>query len=86
MDRLQIQKKKMNNEVVWDEFLIDQKVTYTLELNGKLFVIKNVPARVNIETGEQFFSPKTVDRLQQIVGMEQQPVQTMTLPVYEFTN
>ncbi|MYB63856.1 hypothetical protein F4X73_04120 [Candidatus Poribacteria bacterium] len=76
----------MNNEVVWDEFLIDQKVTYTLELNGKLFVIKNVPARVNIETGEQFFSPKTVDRLQQIVGMEQQPVQTMTLPVYEFTN
>lgn len=76
----------MNNEVVWDEFLIEQKVTYTLELNGKLFVIKNVPARVNIETGEQFFSPKTVDRLQQIVGMEQQPVQTMTLPVYEFTN
>lgn len=76
----------MNNEVVWDEFLIDQKVTYTLELNGKLFVIKNVPARVNMETGEQFFSPKTVDRLQQIVAIEQQPVQTVTLPVYEFTN
>ena len=59
----------MNNGVVWEEFLIDQKVTYTLELNGKLFVIKNVPARVNIEIGEQFFSPKTVDRLQQIVHM-----------------
>ena len=76
----------MNNEAVWDEFLIDQKVIYTLEMNGKLFVIKNVPARVNIETGEQFFSPKTVDRLQKIVLKEQQPVQTMTLPIYEFTN
>ena len=76
----------MNNEAVWDEFLIDQKVIYTLEMNGKLFVIKNVPARVNTETGEQFFSPKTVDRLQKIVLKEQQPVQTMTLPIYEFTN
>ena len=68
------------------EALIDQKVTYTLEIDGKLFLIKNVPARVNVETGEQFFSPKTVDRLQQIVWKEQQPVQTMTLPVYEYTN
>ena len=46
-----------------DEILMDQKVTYTLEMDGKLFIIENVPARVNVETGEQFFSPKTVDRL-----------------------
>ena len=68
------------------ENLIDQKVTYTFEMDGKLYLIKNVPARVNLETGEQFFSPKTVDRLQQIVWKEQQPVQTMTLPIYEYTN
>jgi hypothetical protein len=54
-----------------DENLIDQKVTYTLEINGKLFVIKSVPARVNVETGKPFFSPKTVDRLQQIVWNQQ---------------
>ncbi len=69
-----------------DENLIDQKVTYTLEMDGKLFIIENVPARVNVETGEQFFSPKTVDRLQQIVWNQQQPVQTVTLPVYEYAN
>ncbi len=69
-----------------DEILIDQKVTYTLEMDGKLFIIENVPARVNVETGEQFFSPKTVDRLQQIVWNQQQPVRTVTLPVYEYTN
>ncbi len=74
----------MSNKVDWDENLIDQKVTYTLEMDGKLFVIENVPARVNIETGEQFFSPKTVDCLQQIVWKGQQPVRTVTLPVYEY--
>ena len=57
----------MSNKIIGNGFLIDQKVTYTLEMNGKLFLIKNVPARVNVETGEQFFSPKNVDRLQQIV-------------------
>ena len=69
-----------------DENLIDQKVIYTLEMNGKLFLIENVPARVNVETGEQFFSSKTVDRLQQIVWDQQQPINTGTLPVYEYTN
>lgn len=66
------------------ENLTEQKVTYTLEINGKLFVIENVPARVNVETGEQFFAPKTVDRLQQIVWEGQQPDRTVTLPVYEY--
>ena len=70
--------------ILIDENLIDQKVTYTLEMDGKLFVIENVPARVNVETGEQFFSPKTVDRLQQIVWNQHQPVRTVTLPVYEY--
>lgn len=69
-----------------DENLIDQKVTYTLEMDGKLIIIKNVPARVNLETGEQFFSPETVDRLQQIVWEGQQSIQTVTLPVHEYTN
>ena len=68
-----------------DEILIEQKVTYTLELNGKFFLIENVPARVNVETGEQYFAPKTVDRLQQVVW-KGQPTRTVTLPVYEFTN
>lgn len=75
----------MLNEAVHDEILIEQKVTYTLELNGKFFLIENVPARVNVETGEQYFSPKTVDRLQQVVW-KGQPTRTVTLPVYEFTN
>ena len=75
----------MPNEALQNEILIEQKVTYTLEMNGKFFLIENVPARVNIETGEQYFSPKTVDRLQQVVW-KGEPARTVTLPVYEFTN
>ena len=75
----------MPNEAIQSEILIEQKVTYTLEMDGKFFLIENVPARVNVETGEQYFSPKTVDRLQQVVW-KGQPTRTVTLPVYEFTN
>ena len=75
----------MPNEAIQNEILIEQKVTYTLEMDGKFFLIENVPARVNVETGEQYFSPKTVDRLQQVVW-KGQPTRTVTLPVYEFMN
>jgi YgiT-type zinc finger domain-containing protein len=40
------------------EILIEQKVTYRLEVNGQFFIIENVPARVCIETGERFFAPE----------------------------
>jgi hypothetical protein len=52
---------------------IEKQVTYTLELNGEFFLIENVPARVDEETGEQFFSPSTVEHLQQIILMQKEP-------------
>ncbi len=60
------------------------KVTYTLEMDGKFFIIENVPARVSEETGEQLFSPDTVERLQQIIREQQQPKRVIETPVYEF--
>jgi hypothetical protein len=71
----------MNNG---NEKLFEQRVTYSLEMNGKLFLIENVPARVSIETGEQFFSPATVERLQQIILIEEKPVRVIETPVYNF--
>jgi hypothetical protein len=67
-----------------NEKLVEQAVTYSLEMNGKLFLIENVPARVNVETGEQFFSPTTVERLQQIILKQEKPVRTIETPVYNF--
>jgi len=66
------------------ETLVEKKVTYTLELNGQVFMIENVPARMNEETGEQFFSPSTVEHLQQIILSGQQPDHFTEVPVYNY--
>ncbi len=36
------------------ERLVEQRVTYTLEMEGKFYITENVPARVDEKTGEQF--------------------------------
>lgn len=50
-----------------EEKLVERRVTCTLEHGGKFYIVENVPARVNEETGEQFFSPTTVERLQRMI-------------------
>jgi YgiT-type zinc finger domain-containing protein len=68
----------------WKETVVERKVTYTVEVKGKLMVVENVPARVCLETGEQFFSPDTVERLQQMVWEQRKPTRVIEVPVYEF--
>ncbi len=66
------------------ENLVERKVTYTLDLNGQLIIIENVPARVNLETGEQLFSPDTVERLQKMIWQQSKPKRIIQVPVYEY--
>ena len=70
---------------VWHETLVEKKVTYSIEVDGRFVIIEDVPARVNIETGERYFSPETVERLQQAVWERYRPVRTIETPVYEYT-
>jgi hypothetical protein len=44
----------------------------------------SVPARVNSDTGEQLFSPTTVERIQEIIDQQQQPSRFVQIPVYNF--
>lgn len=74
----------MNHEE-WEEALEDRKVTYTIEVDGKLVAIENVPARVNKETGEQLFSPETVEHLQKMIWGRKKPSRVISVPVYEFS-
>ena len=66
------------------ETMKDERVTYTLEKDGKFYIIENVPARVCEETGEQFFVPATVDRLQKIILTGKKPKKTIETPIFEF--
>ena len=64
--------------------MVEREVTYTVEVNGQLIVIENVPARVCLETGEEFFSPETTERLQQVIWEQKEPSRVIRVPVYEF--
>jgi YgiT-type zinc finger domain-containing protein len=66
------------------ETFVYQKVKYTIEIDGKLIVVENVPARVCVETGEQLFAPETVERLQKLISGNSHPKRVMEVPVFEF--
>ncbi|NUQ36421.1 MAG: hypothetical protein HUU23_01225 [Caldilineales bacterium] len=66
------------------DLFLEECITYTLIKDEKLYVILNVPVRVDINTGEQLFSPETVERLQSVIWEKEMPVQVLRTPVYEF--
>ena len=59
-------------------------VRYVVELNGKVVVVENVPARVNSETGEQLLSAETINRLQQLLASPAPPTRYVDTAVYTF--
>jgi hypothetical protein len=67
-----------------EEAFVEQKVTYSLEVEGRFVVVEHVPARVSLRTGERFFSPETVERLQEIIWGQNVPKRVIQTPVYEF--
>ena len=66
------------------EPLVEAQVTYTIELNGQIFMIENVPARVNEETGEQLFAPSTVESIQRLILNRKTPDRFTEVPVYDY--
>ena len=67
-----------------EETRIETDVTYTLEFSGKFYIIEHVPARVCQETGEQFFSPETVERIRALIKGERKPSRVIETPVFEY--
>ena len=78
------EENKMSNHETVRETLVEMSVTYSIEVNGRFVIIEDVPARVNVETGERFFSPETVECLQQAVWERCKPVRTIETPVYDY--
>lgn len=66
------------------ETMIDTKVTYTVEHDGKFFLIEHVPARVCRETGEQYFAPETVKHIQAVIKSRKKPARVIKTPVYKY--
>ena len=75
----------MSDEAVSDLIFYDKKVMYYIEIKEKLVLFQDVPARVNVETGERTFSPETVERLQALIRNPQPPVRTIETFVYQYS-
>ena len=65
--------------------LKNKTVRYTLLKDDQFVIVENVPARVDVETGEEFFSPQTVEQLHKIIREQDKPVRTINTPVYEYS-
>lgn len=76
--------KRIREEEDMKETMLNTKVTYTLEQGGKFYIIKNVPARVCKETGEQYFAPDTVEHIRSLIKGKKQPQKVIETPVYEY--
>lgn len=66
------------------ETMVETKVTYTLEHDGRFHIIEHVPARVCEETGEQYFAPETVEHIQALIKGAKKPDKVIETPVYEY--
>ena len=64
--------------------MIETEVTYTLEHQGKFYIIEHVPARVCRETGEEYFAPETVEHIQSFIKEHKKPVRVVETPVYDY--
>ncbi len=67
-----------------NESIVETQVTYTLKHKGKFYIIEHVPARVCQETGEEYFSPETVEHIQEIIKEHRKPVRIIETPVYNY--
>ena len=72
------------NDKNMNETMIETKVSYTLKYQGKFYIIENVPARVCQETGEEYFSPETVEHIQKCIKDHKTPDRTIETPVYNY--
>jgi YgiT-type zinc finger domain-containing protein len=62
--------------------------TYAQEIEGRLAVITDVPVQACPQCGEQYFTPETVDRIQQLIthGPDGgQASKTIEVPIYPFS-
>jgi len=70
--------------VIVKETFREEKVTYTVEVDGRIVVVRNVPARICVETGEKLFSLETVERLQSLIWGSRPPKEYIKSAVFEF--
>jgi hypothetical protein len=55
-----------------------------VEYGGKIYIFQNVPAKVSPETGEQYFTAETIERIRTVIKSRRKPDKLVETPVYEY--
>jgi YgiT-type zinc finger domain-containing protein len=62
-----------------------KKITFSYEEDDKYLLVENVPAEVCTKCGEKTYSPEVIDELLKFAKDEFQPIKTVEVPVFDFT-
>lgn len=77
---------KINTCSVCKASLKEKNIIYTQELEGKVYMVSDVPALVCVQCGEQYLSPDTVDMIQKVIEQgekgKRRPIKQ--IPVFHF--
>jgi len=65
-----------------NERLVEQKVYYTLEVEGQLIVIENVPTGVCTECGTRYYSANVLKTIEETVSGRRKATREVRVPVY----
>ena len=63
--------------------LIEKKVNYLVDLENSIIIIKEVPAKVCKQCGEQFFDDETSENIEKIVNQLKSIAKEVTIVKYE---
>jgi len=61
-----------------------EKITYTQTIGLDVYIIRDVPALVCPQCGEQYLAPEVVDAIQELIEQRRTPQEIMEVPVYHF--
>ena len=60
----------------------DKRIEHVHRWNGKLFILRNVPAEVCTQCGETFFGPDALRAMDSVVTRERSPEDHVSVPVF----
>ena len=63
--------------------LIEKKVNYMVDLENTIIIIKDVPAKVCVQCGEQYFDDRTSENIESIVNKLKNLSTEVTIIKYE---
>ena len=66
------------------EKFYSQNVNETFQIDGKFYLVENIPATVCSQCGEIVFSRQTTERIRTMLHGQSQPIKAISMDVYAY--